>query len=136
MSARTSDYQIRHAQKRAQKMSGKLRKKRRFWILRRTLRGRVWRKIKEKADGGSEKELKEPWLQIPGFHFEKALAAPRFGYLRGQKASPSKGLITWAFRIWKSRGSIERAGASAISVLTDRNTSSEAMSTFGRLHVR
>lgn len=55
-----------------------------------------------------------------GFPFQKALKAPGMSFIcEVKKASPSKGLIAEDFPYLQIAGEYERAGASAVSVLTE-----------------
>lgn len=71
----------------------------------------------------SPEEMKERALALPadtGFPFEKALKGENLSFIcEVKKASPSKGLIAEEFPYLEIAQEYERAGASAISVLTE-----------------
>ena len=70
----------------------------------------------------SLEEIKKRAMDLPvgTFSFEKALAAPGISFIcEIKKASPSKGVIAKHFPYTEIAREYERAGASAISVLTE-----------------
>ena len=82
-------------------------------------RARVEENKKKKPMEVLKKEVKSLAADT-GFPFEKALAAPGISVIcEVKKASPSKGLIAVDFPYLEIARQYERAGASAISVLTE-----------------
>ena len=82
-------------------------------------RARVEENKKKKPMEVLKKEAKSLAADT-GFPFEKALAAPGISVIcEVKKASPSKGLIAVDFPYLEIARQYERAGASAISVLTE-----------------
>lgn len=82
-------------------------------------RARVEENKKKKPMEVLKKEAKSLTADT-GFPFEKALAAPGISVIcEVKKASPSKGLIAVDFPYLEIARQYERAGASAISVLTE-----------------
>jgi len=76
----------------------------------------------ERYAGKHVSEIKETALSLPssGFRFEKALSAPELSFIcEVKKASPSKGIIAEEFDYLKIAQDYERAGATAISCLTE-----------------
>ena len=77
-------------------------------------------KAKKKVSAEQMKKIAESQNPDTGFPFEKALAKPGVSFIcEVKKASPSKGIIAEEFDYLAIAGEYERAGADAISVLTE-----------------
>ena len=77
-------------------------------------------KAKKKVSAEQMKRMAEAENPDTGFPFEKALAKPGVSFIcEVKKASPSIGIIAEEFDYLSIAGEYERAGADAISVLTE-----------------